>query len=222
MRICFMVGHGLADDGKTYNPGATHGGYDEFKLARQIAAAAANRASLYDVESHLLNYEGSYTFAQKLELLRQEKYNYACEIHLNAGGGTGTEVYYAIGSEQSHAIAAAASAAVSSALGIRDRGAKTKRGRSGDYFGVIRCVPPISQLVEICFIDSSDLDVIASPQGQKAAGEALADSICSSLGIAQIAPVQPPRAAGAGDMDGDGAVTAEDARLVLRKAIGLD
>ena len=70
-------------------------------------------------------------------------------IHLNAGGGTGTEVFYYTGSSSGKKKAAAVSQKVAAALGIRNRGAKSS---SGLY--VLRNTKATAILVECCFVDS--------------------------------------------------------------------
>lgn len=70
-------------------------------------------------------------------------------IHLNAGGGTGTEVWYYTGSSAGKYKAASVSKKVAEALGLRDRGAKAS---SGLYVLKHTVAPAI--LVECCFVDS--------------------------------------------------------------------
>ena len=70
-------------------------------------------------------------------------------IHLNAGGGTGTEVFYYTGSTAGKTKAAAVSQKVAAALGIRNRGAKSS---SGLY--VLKNTKATAILVECCFVDS--------------------------------------------------------------------
>lgn len=68
-------------------------------------------------------------------------------IHLNAGGGTGAEVLYT--SSSGKAWAEKVSKAVSSALGIRNRGAKKR-----DNLYVLNHTKSTAILVECCFVDS--------------------------------------------------------------------
>lgn len=70
-------------------------------------------------------------------------------IHLNAGGGTGAEVFYYTGSAAGKTKAAAVSQKVAAALGIRNRGAKSS---SGLY--VLKNTKATAILVECCFVDS--------------------------------------------------------------------
>lgn len=68
-------------------------------------------------------------------------------IHLNAGGGTGCEVYYT--SSKGKTYARKVSAAVASALGIKDRGAK-----ESDTLYVLNHTTAPAILVECCFVDN--------------------------------------------------------------------
>lgn len=68
-------------------------------------------------------------------------------IHLNAGGGTGSEVYYT--SSKGKSYAGKVSAAVASALGIKDRGAK-----ESDTLYVLNHTTAPAILVECCFVDN--------------------------------------------------------------------
>lgn len=70
-------------------------------------------------------------------------------IHLNAGGGTGTEVLYYSGSSEGKDMAAKVSKKVAAAFGWKDRGAKA---RSDLY--VLNNTKAVAILVECCFVDS--------------------------------------------------------------------
>ena len=67
--------------------------------------------------------------------------------HLNAGGGSGVEVLYY--SDATKELAADVSAAVSKALGVKNRGAKQRK----DLYFLKRCKAH-AILIEACFIDS--------------------------------------------------------------------
>ena len=70
-------------------------------------------------------------------------------VHFNAGRGTGTECYHYSTNADGRALAADLSANVASALGLRDRGAK-----SGDSLYVVRRTNPTAVLLEVCFVDT--------------------------------------------------------------------
>lgn len=101
-------------------------------------------------------------------------------IHLNAGGGTGAEVFYYTGSAAGKTKAAAVSQKVAAALGIRNRGAKAS---SGLY--VLRNTKATAILVECCFVDSKtdqgkwDVDKCAKAIVEAVTGKAVSDSSSS-------------------------------------------
>lgn len=183
MAICIIVGHGKSKSGG-YDSGAVNGNYHEFKIAREIARYAYEYYNAtYNEQCDLMNYKGDLYLSDRIKLANAKHYNFVAEIHLNAGGGTGTEVYYSIGSAKGKAIAAAISSNISKAFGIRNRGAKTKRGANGDYFGIIRQTSMEAVLVETVFIDTNDLKCVATAAGQKACGIAIAKAIASARGV---------------------------------------
>ena len=192
MAICIIVGHGKSKSGG-YDSGAVNGNYHEFKIAREIARYAYEYYNAtYNEQCDLMNYNGDLYLSDRIKLANAKRYNFVAEIHLNAGGGTGSEVYYSIGSAKGKAIAAAISKNISKAFGIRNRGAKTKRGANGDYFGIIRQTSMEAVLVETVFIDTKDLDNVKTAAGQKACGIAIAKAIASARGIkVKSAPAKP-------------------------------
>lgn len=69
-------------------------------------------------------------------------------VHFNAGGGTGTEVWYHEGSS-AESYAESVSAELSAALGLRNRGPKATTG----LYVLNRTTMP-AILVEVCFVDT--------------------------------------------------------------------
>lgn len=102
-------------------------------------------------------------------------------IHLNAGGGTGAEVFYYTGSAAGKTKAAAVSQKVAAALGIRNRGAKSS---SGLY--VLKNTKATAILVECCFVDSKtdrgkwNVDKCAAAIVEAITGKAATSSTTSS------------------------------------------
>ena len=172
-KICISVGHGRSAKG-VYDPGACNGKYQEFKIAREIAKYAAD-----ELGCDIINYEGNMTLVQRINEINKRNYNFVMEIHLNAGGGTGTEVYYYHGSPTGKKAAEAICKEISQTFNVRNRGAKVKLNAYGsDYFGFIRQTKPCAILVETLFIDSnSDLANVKTALGQKKCGQAIARAI---------------------------------------------
>lgn len=98
-------------------------------------------------------------------------------IHLNAGGGTGTEVYYYPGSKTGKEKATAVSKKVAGALGLKNRGAKSH----GSLY-VLKHTKSPAILVECCFVDSTkdkkkwDVDKCAQAIVEAVTGKKVASS----------------------------------------------
>jgi N-acetylmuramoyl-L-alanine amidase len=100
----------------------------------------------------------------------------AISHHLNAGGGTGFEVWYDAGDSRSAAIAEKVSAALAKHYGMKNRGAKPdSANRYGSLYFLSKTKMP-AILIEWGFIDSrNDMDKILAdiPSGVDALLEAL-------------------------------------------------
>lgn len=181
MKILIFTGHGKSKTGG-YDPGACYDGYEEFKLAKEIAKAAAEELKKYDCTVDFKNYDGSMYLTERISYEKSGNYDLCLEVHLNAGKGTGTECYYSRNDSLGKRLAAKMSKAVAASMGIADRGAKTKTTITGkDYFGIIRDTKSTALLLESCFIDSADVyKAVAAPDK---AGQAAAKAIAAELGL---------------------------------------
>lgn len=108
----------------------------------------------------------------------------AVDIHNNAGGGDGFEVYHYHKGGTSKTLAKNIEAEVK-AIGQNSRGLKTRLNSSGsDYFGFIRCIKAPSIICEGVFVDNrADAAQADTPEEQKAFGIAYAKGILKTLGI---------------------------------------
>lgn len=106
-----------------------------------------------------------------------------CEIHINAGGGDGAEVYYSIVGGKSKTMAQNIEAEIKK-IGQNSRGIKTKKNAQGkDFLGIIRMTKAPAVLVECAFIDNKkDIAIIDTKAEQKKMGEAIAKGILKTLG----------------------------------------
>lgn len=75
----------------------------------------------------------------------------AVSLHLNAGGGTGPEVLYWRDDAEGEALAAMISANLAAALGLPDRGPKSR-----DNLGFLNNTDMTAVIVEACFVDRSE------------------------------------------------------------------
>lgn len=194
-RIAITVGHGTGTGGK-YDPGACGNGFEEFRLARECAKYAQEQLnSVYDCQTDLFNYAGDLSLTERVKKFKDNTYSLLAEIHLNAGGGTGAEVYYSKYSQGGLGQTAAerVSAAIAADMGLKNRGARQKLGAGGkDYFAIIRETRPHAILVETLFIDSKgDVEKVSNAAGQKKMGQAIARGIATAMGLREKAAAKP-------------------------------
>ena len=163
------------------SPGAGANGYAEHAQARLcnkafIKAMKQRGHSVVDTTSDAAN---------KTAVLQEQvakanragggKGHLSTSWHLNAGGGSGVEVLYY--GDATKTLAADISAAISKALGVKDRGAKQRKDL---YF--LRKTTGHAILIEACFIDSL-IDMQKLLKKRSAVAEAVADVL--------IGPVEP-------------------------------
>lgn len=183
MNIAISIGHGKSKSGG-YDSGAVGGGYHEFRLARQIGKYAAQELRSYGCTATLINYDADLYLSDRIAKINSGKYDLALEIHLNAGGGTGSEVYYKVGNTQGKKLAGAISKSIANKFGIKDRGAKVKVQNNKDYFGFVREVKCQSILVETVFIDTAtDRKKVETDAGQQQCGQAIALAVATTYGL---------------------------------------
>ena len=108
----------------------------------------------------------------------------AVDIHNNAGGGDGFEIYYHYKGGTSKALAQNIEAEIKE-IGQNSRGCKIRLNSSGtDYYGFIRETVCPAVIVEGCFVDNAaDVQIADSQEKQKAFGVAYAKGILKTLGI---------------------------------------
>lgn len=107
------------------------------------------------------------------------------DIHNNAGGGDGFEVYYHFKGGTSKVLAENIEAEVK-AIGQNSRGCKTRMNSGGrDYYGFIRETKCPAVICEGCFVDNAeDAQIADTAEEQRAFGIAYAKGILKTLGIA--------------------------------------
>lgn len=195
-KIAIVVGHGKSKTGG-YDSGAVANGFHEFKIAKECAKYAHEYLNAnYDCQADLFNYSGDTYLTDRVAKFKDNTYALLAEIHLNAGGGTGTEVYYSQASKGALGQKAAEkiSAQIASDFSIRNRGAKTRLRSDGrDYFAIIRDTKPQAVLVETLFIDTNDVYLIDTVTEQQKMGKSIAVGIANAMGLKakDITPSKP-------------------------------
>ena len=185
-KIAIVVGHGKSQTGG-YDSGAVSNGFHEFKIAKECAKYAQEYLNAnYECQADLFNYAGDTYLTDRVAKFKDNTYALLAEIHLNAGGGTGTEVYYSQASKGALGQKAAEkiSAQIASDFSIRNRGAKTRLRSDGrDYFAIIRDTKPQAVLVETLFIDTNDVYLVDTATEQQKMGKSIAVGIANAMGL---------------------------------------
>ena len=195
MNICISIGHGKSAKGG-YDSGALGGNYQEFKIAREIGKYIGEVFKGYACTADVINYDATLYLTDRIAHVNKHGYDLAIEIHLNASGGTGSEVYYKHKSATGKKLAGAISKSIANTFGIRDRGAKVKINPANgtDYLGFVRSCKCESLLIETVFIDTaSDRKHVETAAGQRLCAEAIVSAIADFYGIKKkTAPAVKP------------------------------
>ena len=188
-KVFLGIGHGGTDSGATGN------GFKEKDLNLAIGLACRDELARHGVMVKMSR-EKDEADPLKDEIKECNAFNpdLALDIHNNAGGGDGAEVYhYSKGGKSKELAQNILNAIV--ALGQNSRGLKTKMGSGGtDYFGFIREIKAPSVIVECAFVDNAtDIQIINTAEKQRKMGVAVAHGVLKTLGVAVKAPQSPAK-----------------------------
>lgn len=188
-KVFLGIGHGGTDSGATGN------GFKEKDLNLTIGLACRDELARHGVTVKMSR-EKDEADPLKDEIKECNAFNpdLALDIHNNAGGGDGAEVYhYSKGGKSKELAQNILNAIV--ALGQNSRGLKTKIGNGGaDYFGFIREIKAPSVIVECAFVDNAtDIQIINTAEKQRKMGVAVAQGVLKTLGVAVKAQQQPAK-----------------------------
>lgn len=177
-KVFIGVGHGGS------NPGAVANGLTEKDLNLETALAC------YDVlVEHGVHVKISRTRDEAddvdEEIYECNKFNpdLAVDIHHNAGGGDGVEVFHHIGGGTSKTLAQNVLDAII-AIGQNSRGIKTRVNDKGyDWYAFIRETACPAVICECAFLDSKDHQIVDTPEENRVMGVAIAKGVLKTLGI---------------------------------------
>ena len=177
-KVFLGVGHGGSD------PGAV--GYikeADVNLAMAIACRDYLQANGVTVKMSRTKDEND-TISEEIRECNAFNPDLAVDIHNNAGGGDGFEVYHYHKGGTSKTLAQNIETEVKK-IGQNSRGLKTRLNSQGsDYYGFIRCIKAPSVICEGVFVDNAaDAAQADTPAEQKAFGVAYAKGILKTLGI---------------------------------------
>ncbi|MCM1227298.1 MAG: N-acetylmuramoyl-L-alanine amidase [Clostridium sp.] len=174
-KVFIGVGHGGSDSGAVKY-------IVEKEYTLKTAMAAAEYLKEYGVEYKLSRTADIDTdMNSKVKMCNDYNPDLVADVHFNAGGGEGFEVYRSIVGGVSKTLAENIESQVKKLM--KSRGVKTKLGSDGsDYFAIIRETKAPAVLLEGGFVDSStDSEFIKS--NYKKLAKAYADGIAQTLGV---------------------------------------
>lgn len=174
-KVFIGVGHGGSD------PGAVKY-FTEKEYTLKTAKAVAEYLKEYGIEYKLSRTSDIDTdMDSKVKMCNDYNPDIVIDVHYNAGGGTGFEVYHSVVGGTSKTLAENINANVKKIFA--SRGVKTKKLDNGkDYFAIIRETKAPAVLVEGGFVDTkSDADFVKN--NYKKLAKAYADGIAKVLGI---------------------------------------
>lgn len=179
-KVYIGVGHGGSD------PGAVANGLQEKTVNLAISLACEAELERHGVTVKLSrSTDVKETVAEKVKECNAWGADLCVEIHNNAGGGKGHEVYRHRLGGKSLTLANNISKELL-AIGQEAHGqpVKTRLMNNGmDYFGMIRDTKAPAVLVECAFLDSVDHKDIDTPAEQEKFGKAIARGVLKTLGI---------------------------------------
>lgn len=178
-KVFLGVGHGGND------PGAVANGYKEKDLNLSIALACRDELVKYGVIVQMSRTKDENDpLTEVIKECNAFNPDLAIDIHNNAGGGDGAEVYYHYKGGVSKTLAQNVLNEIVK-TGQNSRGIKTKLNAQGtDYFGFIRQTNAPAILIECAFVDNkNDIKIIDTEAERKAMGVAIANGILKTLNI---------------------------------------
>ena len=186
-RVYVGIGHG------GYDSGAVGNGFKEKDLTLSIGKYCNERLKQYGIETKISRTtDCDSSIKSKVAASNAFKANVCMDIHINAGGGDGSEVYYSHVSSNGKKLA---QSIVDATLAIRQntRGIKVRLDKDGtDYYGMIRETDAPAVLVECAFIDNAtDIQIINTEAKRKAFGYAIADGVAKYLGVKMPSTSKP-------------------------------
>lgn len=189
-RVYVGIGHG------GYDSGAVGNGFKEKDLTLSIGKYCNERLKQYGIETKISRTtDCDSSINSKVAASNAFKADVCMDIHINAGGGDGSEVYYSHVSPNGKKLA---QSIVDATLAIRQntRGIKTRVDDDGtDYFGMIRMTDAPAVLVECAFIDNAtDIQIINTEAKRKVFGYAIADGVAKYLGVKMPSTSKPTTA----------------------------
>ena len=185
-KVFLGVGHGGNETGAVAN------GFKEKDVNLTIALACRDELERHGVEVLMSRYKDEEDgLREEIRECNAFGPDLAGDIHNNAGGGDGAEVFYHYKGGTGKILAEDILEEIV-AIGQNSRGAKTRVEDGVDYYGFIRETACPAVIVECAFLDNkTDLAIIDTEAEQKAMGVAIAKGFLKVLGIAYLPEKKP-------------------------------
>lgn len=181
MKILLISGHGAGD------PGACGNGLKEADLTVEMVKGIRQILEQYaDVDLYPTDRNAYKDIQNGCLKVNFANYNYVLEVHFNAGGGTGTEIFITT-KEKGHSVEDKIVANIEK-IGLRNRGVKVK-----DWL-VIKMAKNkgvSSALLETCFIDSKN-DTNIYKENKSKFFNAVVDGIVDGFGLKKTSSASKP------------------------------
>lgn len=184
-KVFIGVGHGGSD------PGAVANGFNEADLNLSIALACHAELTRHGVTVQMSRTKDEDDkLTEEIRECNAFDPDLALDIHNNAGGGDGAEVFHSYKGGTGKILAQNILDEIT-AIGQNSRGLKTRKNSSGkDYYGFIRSTNAPAVIVECAFVDTKDVKIIDTAEEQAAMGVAIAKGVLKTLGVAYEAPTE--------------------------------
>ena len=189
-KVYIGVGHGGSDSGAV-----KYLVEKDINLKMALACSDYLKAAGVDVKISRTTDKDS-SIAEKVTEANSWGADLALDIHNNAGGGDGAEVYHSIVGGTGKRLANYILNEFEK-IGQNVRGAKTKQENGTDYFGFIRLTDMPAVITEAVFVDNSADSAQADTDAEcKQFGIAIAKGVLRTLGIAyNVWPSTPSKPA---------------------------
>ena len=181
-KVYIGVGHGGSD------PGAVANGIKEKDVNLEVALACYAFLVKHGVSVKISRTKDAEVWIEKrVKDANAFGADLAVDIHHNAGGGDGAEVYHTKYLGKGATLARNILTEMQ-LIGQNSRGAKIKKNEQGnDHFSFIRDTTMPAVLCECAFLDNkTDVKIIDTKAERIKMGEAIAKGILKTLGIAVI------------------------------------
>lgn len=181
-KVYIGVGHGGSDCGAVAN------GFRESDLNLAVSKACYNYLKARGVQVKISRTKDASVWLEtRIKEANAFGADLALDIHHNAGGGDGAEVFHTKNGGKGKVLAENILGEMKK-IGQNSRGTKVRLNEKGqDYFGFIRQTDMPAVLVECAFIDNkTDLKIVDTAKERQKMGEAIAKAILKTLGIEDI------------------------------------